>query len=279
MSAKPIDRNLLEIIEATSFPPAALRIYRLVSNENTDIDQIVTAISVDPVLSAKVLRVANSPFFSRGRHTDNLKHALSLVGINAVRTVVLCAAIHDLYKAASELDVKMWAHTLGVSLIASMLSKETGRADENIAATAGLFHDIGALVLKNAFPEQYAELAGSLQGSDLSFYQAEDRLFGTNHSLTGSLLAKKWGLGKDYSIVIAYHHEALPASLTSQETDLVNVIKIADEIAFFFGIGFRKKTDLFTLPFEYLGMTKERFDDLIWKVNDTYEEHIKSLTF
>ncbi len=279
MCANPIDRNLLELIEATSFPPAALRIYKLVSSDNTDIDQIVTAISIDPVLSAKVLKVANSPFFSRGRHTDNLKHALSLVGINAVRTVVLCAAIHDLYKAATELDVKMWAHTLGVSLIASMISKQTGRADENTAATAGLFHDIGGLVLKNAFPEKYAEMARSLEGSDLSFYSTEDRLFGTNHSIAGTLLAKKWGLGKDYSIVIAYHHQALPVSLTRQETDLVTIIKIADEIAFFFGIGFRKKTDLSNVPFDYLGMKKEKFDDLIWKVNDTYEEHIKSLTF
>jgi len=63
MTAKPIDKKIIDIIDATSFPPVALRIYTLVSRPDTDLSEIKKALSMDPVLSAKALQVANSPFF------------------------------------------------------------------------------------------------------------------------------------------------------------------------------------------------------------------------
>jgi putative nucleotidyltransferase with HDIG domain len=280
MVQKKIDKRIIEIIDATSFPPVALRIYNLVSRSNTSMAEIETSILMDPVLSAKVLQVANSPFFNRGRQTDTLNHALALIGFNAVQMVVLCAALHELYKAASAIDKKLWSHSLGVSLVASMLAKETGLVNEHVAATAGLFHDAGKLVLKKASPEQYAEMAESLEGSSLSFHDAEEKLFGVDHQSIGSLLAKNWNLSKEYSIVIANHHKnEYPAPIAPHERNLLNVIKIADEITFFFGIGFRKKVDIYQLPYKNLGITKKRFDDLIWQVNEIYEEYINSLSF
>ena len=147
MTANPIDKKIIDIIDSASFPPVALRIYTLVSRPDTDLSEIKKALSMDPVLSAKALQVANSPFFSRRKHTNTPDRALTLIGFNVVRMVVLCAAIHKLYTKAHDTDRKLWAHSLGVSLIASILAKETGLVNENNAAAAGLFHDIGKLVL------------------------------------------------------------------------------------------------------------------------------------
>jgi HD-like signal output (HDOD) protein len=161
-----------------------------------------------------------------------------------------------------------------------MIAKETGLVNEHIAATAGLFHDAGKLVLKNASLAEYTEMADTLEGSSLSFHDAEDRLFGIDHQGIGSLVAKNWNLSKEYTIVIANHHKnEYPAPIAPHERHLLNVIKIADDIAFFFGIGFRKKVDIYQLPYKNLGITKKRFDDLIWKVNEIYEEYINSLSF
>jgi putative nucleotidyltransferase with HDIG domain len=279
-SSKPIDKNIIEIIDATSFPPVALRIYTLVSKPDTDLSEIEKALAMDPVLSAKALQVANSPFFNRGRHTDTLDRALALIGFNAVRMVVLCAAIHELYKKAKEIDRKLWAHSLGVSLIASILAKETGLTNESSAAAAGLFHDIGKLILRNAYSDKYAEMAEFLEGGTLPFCTAEDRLCGVNHCITGNLLAKNWSLSREYVAVIACHHvEDCDIPLNRQERDLINIIKLSDEIAFFFGIGFRRKVDIMSLPYNTIGLTKKRFDELIWHVNEIYEDHINSLTF
>jgi putative nucleotidyltransferase with HDIG domain len=280
MTAKPIDKKIIDIIDATSFPPVALRIYTLVSRFETDLSEIKKALSMDPVLSAKALQVANSPFFSRGRHTDTLDRALTLIGFNAVRMVVLCAAIHELYKKAHDIDRKLWAHSLGVSLIASILAKESGLVNENNAAAAGLFHDIGKLVLRTAYTDKYSEMVKFIEGGTISFSVAEDGLCGINHCVTGSILAKNWNLSREYSAVIACHHgDEFTIPLDRNERDLLNIISMADDIAFFFGIGFSRKVDIIALPYHAIGLTKKRFDELIWHVNEIYEEHINSLSF
>jgi putative nucleotidyltransferase with HDIG domain len=280
MTQKKIDKKIIEIIDATSFPPVALKIYNLINKAGTDMAEIETSISMDPVLSAKVLQVANSPFFNRGRQTDTLGHALRMIGFNAVRMIVLCAALYELYKTALEIDKKLWSHSLGVSLIASILAKETGLVNEHVAASAGLFHDAGKLILKNASPEQYAEMTYELEGSTLSFIEAEERLFGLDHQETGSLLAKNWNLAKEYALVMSCHHkDKYPAPLSPGEHGLLDIVKIADEIAFFFGIGFQRKVDIYQLPYDSLGVTKKRFDALIWHVNEIYEEYVNGLSF
>ena len=280
MTMQPIDKKILEIIDATSFPPVALKIYNLVSIPHTDMSEIEKTLSMDSVLSAKTLKVANSPFFNRGQHTDTLDRALSLVGFNSIRMIVLCAAINELYKETAVIDRKMWAHSLGVSLIGSILAKETSLVNEQTASAAGLFHDVGKLVLRKAYSDKYAEMAESLEGGTISFCNAEDNLYGVNHCVTGSLLAKNWNLSRDYSTVITCHHGAeFEHPLNQGELDLLNIIKIADQIAFFFGIGFKSTTDIFNLSYPVLGLSKKRFEEIIWHVDGIYEEYIDSLTF
>ena len=258
----------------------ALRIYTLINRPDTSLLEIEKALSMDAVLSAKTLQVANSPFFNRGKHTETLDRALALIGFNAVRMVVLCAAIHELYKKASVIDKKLWAHSLGVSLIGSVLARETSLVNEHNAAAAGLFHDAGKLVLRNAYADKYAEMAESLEGGIVSFYSAEDVLYGINHCITGSLLAKNWNLSREYAAAIFCHHGAeFPFPLDQRERDLLNIVKIADEIAFFFGIGFRRNVNILNLPYKAIGLSKKRFDELIWYVNDIYEEYVNSLSF
>ncbi len=88
--------------------------------------------------------------------------------------VVLCAAIHKLYTKAHDMDRKLWAHSLGVSLIASILAKETGLVNENNAAAAGLFHDIGKLVLRTVYADKYSQMVKFIEGGTIYFSVAED---------------------------------------------------------------------------------------------------------
>lgn len=280
MNTEKIDTKLIEIAEATSFKPIAMRICKMVSSPKTSLAEIEDSLAMDLVLSAKTLQVANSPFFSRGRKTETLSHALALIGFDALRVIVLSAAIHDIYRNSLEVDKRLWGHALGVSLTASLLARQTGLADEAIAAAAGLFHDAGKLLMRGAYPQKYAEMIESIEGSALTFCEAENRLFNVNHTIAGSLLAKKWNLPQDYASVIACHHgntSGIP--LTRNEQILCRIIAIADDIAFFFGIGLKRKIDVFKLPYQGLGVTEKSFKDLVWKVNDIYEEYVNSLSF
>jgi putative nucleotidyltransferase with HDIG domain len=275
-----IDTKLIDIAEATTFKPIAMRICNMVSSSKTSLDEIENSLSMDLVLSAKTLQVANSPFFSRGRKTDTLSHALALIGFDALRVIVLSAAIHDIYRNSLDVDKNLWGHSLGVSLTASLLAKQTGLADEAIAAAAGLFHDAGKLLMRGAYPQKYSEMIETIEGSALTFCEAENRLFNVNHTIAGSLLAKKWNLPQEYASVIACHHgNRSNMPLSKREQALCLMISIADDIAFFFGIGLKRKIDIFKIPYQGLGITDKDFKTLVWKVNDIYEEYVNSLSF
>jgi hypothetical protein len=68
-------------------------------------------------------------------------------------------------------------------------------------------------------------------------------------------------------------------SLEKHETDLIKTISLADDIAFFFGIGLKRKVDIFSLPYRELGISEKSFNSLIWEVNSIYEEYVNSLSF
>jgi putative nucleotidyltransferase with HDIG domain len=280
LNTNTIDTKLVDIAEATSFRPVAMRICKMVSSSKTSLDELEVSLAMDPVLSAKTLQVANSPFFSRGRKTETLAHALALIGFDALRVIVLSAAIHDVYSNSLDIDKKLWGHSLGVSLTASLLAKHTGLADEAVTAAAGLFHDAGKLLMRGAYTQKYMEMIETIEGSSLTFCEAENRIFNVNHTIAGSLLAKKWNLPQEYASVIACHHgNEFGVPLSNNEQVLCRLIEIADEIAFFFGIGLKRKTDVFKLPYQEIGISEKKFNAVVWEVNDIYEEYINSLSF
>jgi putative nucleotidyltransferase with HDIG domain len=279
MNFDHVDPRLIELAEATSFRPIAMRICNMVTKSKTSLDELEYALSMDAVLSAKTLQVANSPFFSRGRKTESIAHALALIGIDSLRVIVLSAAIHDVYKSSLEVDKKLWGHALGVSLTASILARKTGLIDETTAAAAGLFHDSGKLLMRNAYAQQYIDMIDAMEGSSISFCEAEMNIFNITHATAGKLLAKSWNLPQDYSSVIAYHHQESNPSLDQREQTLIKIIAIADGIAFFFGIGLKRKLDIYKLHYRDIGMSEKSFDDLVWEVNDIYEEYVNSLSF
>lgn len=280
MNFDNIDTKLVDIAEATSFRPVAMRICNMVGNLKTSLAEIEGSLAMDSVLSAKTLQVANSPFFSRGKKTETLAHALALIGFDALRVIVLSAAIHDVYRNSLDVDKKLWSHSLGVSLTASLFAKYTGLADEAVAAAAGLFHDAGKLLMRGAYTQKYMEMIETIDGSALTFCEAENRIFNVNHTIAGALLAKKWNLPQEYASVIACHHgNEFSVPLSKNEQILCRIIAISDEIAFFFGIGLKRKTDVFKLPYAELGISEKKFNDVIWEVNDIYEEYVNSLSF
>jgi putative nucleotidyltransferase with HDIG domain len=279
MNFDNIDPKLIELAEATSFRPIATRICNMVTKSKTSLDEIENALSMDAVLAAKTLQIANSPFFSRGRKTESISHALALIGFDALRVIVLSAAIYDVYKSSLDVDKKLWGHALGVSLTASLLAKKTGLVEEPVAAAAGLFHDAGKLLMRNAYTKQYIEMIETIEGSPVSFCNAEKSIFNIDHVTAGRLLAKEWNLPQDYASVIAYHHQERCSSPALQEQPLIRIISIADGVAFFFGIGLKRKVDIYGLPYRELGMSKKSFDELVWEVNELYEEYVNSLSF
>ena len=195
------------------FPPIAIRLLRLASDEDVHLHRIVELIRADPGFSSEVLQLANSPLHALIRQVDSLQQALVVIGLDGLKRLVVTVASRAYAKnflRKPELH-RCWRHMLACGL----LSEEIARAcaiDPDQAYTAGLMHDAGRLGLLAAFPDEYAGLLrdADREGAveDTAFLLDREReTFGLDHCDAGQELAEKWGLPETFALIAGRHHD------------------------------------------------------------------------
>jgi putative nucleotidyltransferase with HDIG domain len=226
------DNELLAKIP--SFPPVALKLQGTIANPNVDVNQLVELLRSDPVLSAELLRVANSPMFGFSSSVDSLHNAVVLLGLNRVQTIAVTISLANYARASfkSEELHRCWKHTLACAVIAGELAKHFSISQDR-GYTAGLLHDIGRLGLLVVRPVQYAHLLRDANRSQVALLDLEQKLFGIDHCEAGAWLVEKWGLPAEFRVVAGRHHDAQPDG----ERDLLPLVhwacRIADELGFY----------------------------------------------
>jgi HD-like signal output (HDOD) protein len=216
--ADPAIRKLLPHLHKL---PAAPRLHAEVSEQlrspNSSISVLARLISQDPVMSAKILQVANSTFFGLAYEVTDTAEAVMILGTERIRSLILLVGVFSQYAESKcpGLSLELvWGHSVQVGLFArSITFAETKDARMAEAAfTAGLLHDIGKLILVGNVPETY-EAVRQLQASEqLSPREAELKLLGTTHAELGACLLATWGLPLPILEAIAWHHEPLKSA-------------------------------------------------------------------
>ena len=178
-----------------SSPPAiALEIIGMAQQPDVDIETIARTVSLDPALSQRVLRVANSPLYAGRRKVDTLNQAMTLLGLNATMTLALSFSLaRGLHGSAGE-EADIWRRSVLGSLAARLLGAyaQVPRLEELMLA--GLLQDIGAMALLKAVPEQYLPLRTRAAGDNAALLALEREAFGCDHAAVGAWLAGHWRL-------------------------------------------------------------------------------------
>jgi putative nucleotidyltransferase with HDIG domain len=234
-------RNLLEdesikrIVSQTETLPSLPAIYTQVINElhspDPSVKKISDIIATDLAMTAKILQVVNSAFFGLVRKINNPKEAVMLLGTETIKALVLSVKIF------SEFNQKNYAwfnfdelfnHSMSVSIFAQSISKEE-RLDQylvNNALMAGMFHDLGKLILVTNFQEPYQKILSEARLNGKNLWELEKDRFGTSHAEIGAYLMGLWGL--DYPVIeaIAYHH--CPGKSLASSTGLLTAVHFGD---------------------------------------------------
>ena len=140
------------------FPPAAAKILRLANNPSANLRSIEKAIKLDPVLTARVLKIANSAFYGAPNRIDTLGQALGVMGFLPAREMSVALAIGSLQTQQSSTGKALWKHSLKTASATRILSRYIEGVDGNALFIAGLLHDIGQSVLITTFPDVYGPL-------------------------------------------------------------------------------------------------------------------------
>ncbi len=186
-----------------------VELIQLVSNDDCDLGELSRRLTLDPVLSGRLLRVANSPFFGLQRRIGGVDEAIMVVGMANTRGIVLSALLVENFKLNTLDPLTLnayWRHSVGAATATRVIASETVLSPI-MAFTAGLMHDLGRLVLMTKFPERYQEilLTGSVQG--LHHYQIERAEWGFDHAEVSRRLVESWRLPQEVVDAVAVHHD------------------------------------------------------------------------
>lgn len=210
-----------------ALPTAPKVVEELISSfENADVavEEIAVKLSLDPVLSAKLLRLANSAYYHVSRRIGNVEDAVRMLGFVTVRTLVISSGLVGGFKTVPGMDLKrFWRYSLHSAVTAKWIAKKVG-VNTDLAFTIGMMHAIGQLVMHSGLPAETAELDKQVGPFDPARPGAERDAFGFDFSQVGAELATRWKFPNIFADTIrafaAPSGEALPSRMAG-------VIKLA----------------------------------------------------
>lgn len=217
-------------------PPAVFsQIVKAVDDPDSSAYSVAKLIAEDPGMSASVLRVTNSSFYSLATPATSVKQAVVVIGMDAVKSLVVSASMFDMFrddKLGYDFHDSFWRHSLAAAFGARMLLRWLRPRDIatcELAFTGGLLHDIGKMALYLHDPAVYVEVYRKTTTGIDHEIDAERAAFGFDHAQIGSALTLKWRLPEELALAIAHHHDPLAIE---DKTNLVDVIHIADALSY-----------------------------------------------
>ncbi len=248
-------------------PQVALKILRLMNEDNYDISLLTEEMRKDQILCARTIKLCNSAYSPNRKTIESIDHALVYLGQKKFGKFVITAAIKDFFNQAdmgySLCKGGIYHHAVGTATIAEEIARITGKVDPALAYTGGLLHDIGKVVL-----DQHIQAAQPLFYRH--FYEegenpldAERAIFGIDHQSIGATLARQWSFPESLIETIKHHHQPEDAA---QYKDLVHIIYLADLLMSRFYVGLeieRLNTDGLADRLETLGFSIKSFSDIV----------------
>ncbi len=279
MKQEALEKIILETIDIPSLPPVAMKVLQLISNDSSSLDELEDILEKDQSFSARLLRIANSPYYGKNRSVDSIGKAIILIGFNTMKSLVVAASLRDMHRKFGIFEQKLWEHGLAVSIAASQIATDTKMLKPDEALVCGLVHDMGKIVLNTSLSDTYSMVIERIYAEQgLSFIDIENEMLGFNHCNVGGLIARKWKLPKNLEAVIEFHHTDKPPIFDDPSYEAsCQLIRIADAICLHIGIGFKREIDLYTLGLEYIGYNEKQVQDLIERVKKAYVEQKTSL--
>ena len=219
-------RNRIEKLgDLPTLPHVVQRLAAMIGSPTVSTEEIGSIIEKDQVLAAKVLRLANSPFYGFPSRISSVAHAVIVLGFNVVKGLTLCASALNIMKDAG-MD-QLWRHSLGVAITANLLAARLEIKNPEELFVAGLLHDIGKVVLYVKWADVGDQIKEAYKaGGDRSLFDVEQELTGLSHAEIGGYLANAWHLPVTLREPILYHHAPTLAKEATVQTAIVHVADI-----------------------------------------------------
>jgi putative nucleotidyltransferase with HDIG domain len=217
-----------------SVPSLYLELVEELKSEDASIDKIGQILAKDMGLTAKILKLVNSSFFGLRQHISNPAKAVSLLGIDMIKAIVLSAGTLEKFrnlKFPGFSIEQMWEHAMVSAAFAKIIAQdaEMERKEVETVFMAALLHDIGKLLIASHMPSRFAEILAQVKQHKRTMGDAEMDIIGTSHAAIGAYLLGLWGLPDPIIDAAAFHHE--PDSKPASGLNAIIITHVANALA------------------------------------------------
>jgi putative nucleotidyltransferase with HDIG domain len=251
-----------------TLPKVLKQILSLIENPRISLGEISKFISNDPVLTAKVLKMVNSPVYGFPGRISSVNQAVVLLGLNVIKGLLLGVTVFELMQKAM---TGLWEHSVGCAVTARLMAIKKGLKEPEEVTVCGLLHDLGKVILVLQYPELYEKTMKTARVQGVSVSEVERDYFGTIHSTVGTWMAQKWNFPKMLIDVIQNHHKPSLAKQAPVETAIVHLSDILVRGRGFGFAGDNQMPPLDVAAWDRIGLSEKEIKELLEEMEDSME--------
>jgi putative nucleotidyltransferase with HDIG domain len=251
-----------------TLPGVINKLNSLSENEKSSVQEMAKIVSSDQVLSARILRLANSPSYGFYR-VSTISNAMILLGVNVVKSLALSSSIFEIMEKNS---VGLWEHSLGVGVAANLIARKLGLPECEEIATAALLHDIGKVIISLKCSEAETAIRRVIREQDIYTREAELQVLDTDHAEIGAWLSKSWFLPDKLSEPIACHHDVVQSENHRIKTSVVHMADVLIKASGFGNSGDTYVPRIQKIAWETLKFNDQLLAEIVEEIEDKLVE-------
>jgi putative nucleotidyltransferase with HDIG domain len=222
---------LEDIKDLPTLPTVVAQVMITLNQPKSSARDLERLIAYDEAITAKILKLANSAFYGLPGKVNSLNRAITILGFNTVRSMVLTIGVVNKFTGNSRNEYfnrgDFWEHSLSVAVASKLLAHKEGAINPDEAHVAGLLHDLGKMIFDLIRPAAYREALVRMHELNMDERDAERASIGFSHDEVGAMIADKWRFPEFIRETAAFHHEYQKATLfpaVVQAVSLANTI-------------------------------------------------------
>lgn len=216
-------------LKLVSLPAIVAKINQLLNDPNSSAADIAHTIGQDPVLTARLLKLVNSPFYNFPSQVDTLSMAVTILGTRQLRDLVIATTVVNYFKPSPDVKFDLetfWCHSITTGIAARTIALSLNIANSERLFIGGLLHDMGKMIMSLLLPREMESLNRVNENTKIKIDNPEQQIFGFTHGQLGNELLASWHFPETLSQPILYHHELGAPEEFKTDTAILHVANV-----------------------------------------------------
>ncbi|HOT43257.1 MAG TPA: HDOD domain-containing protein [Spirochaetota bacterium] len=281
-----MDQNIKQRIESIisnidqlpPLPEVASKVINMVSDPDVSFKLVAQEISKNQAMTANILKLCNSAFFSKGKEITSIDRAIVTLGLKEVKDIVLLVAAKPvLDKPVSGYDLAqgdLWKQGLAVATMSRDIAIAKKRKDlSDIVFTGGIIHNVGKVVIALFVQQAFRQILELVQTGNIAFHVAEKEIMGYNHQEVGEKILIKWNFPPVLRSIVRFYQD--PSASPPEHMLEVSIVHIANAICLMGGVGIGSDGLYHEIKDEAIkktGLTQAELEELYTRVPDILKQ-------